>query len=217
MRDEFATARITAGNLDTLVEILMHQMGITDPEEAVGRMLSGKWAVREEGYRWLERDGVIYFKVTSDGTTGEKWIDYLGDRGLQVSGDAESILLSEGFQATSGVTYNVVVYRGVCFRDDVRVSSNIRAVAGELQLCAPPLEAACCIRRFLSDHELQLLGLCNIVTMHEPIVSDDGRQLCLSVRQKDCAGCGLDTLLNQQRPWPVGIGFAFVDSRTSEE
>src|SRR3989344_4861228 len=35
-------------------------------------------------HSWREKDGVIYFSVTSDGTTGEDWITRLESQGLQV-------------------------------------------------------------------------------------------------------------------------------------
>ena len=43
-------------------------------EAAADAFLRGELTVSEPIRSWREEDGVIYFSVTSDGTTGEEWI-----------------------------------------------------------------------------------------------------------------------------------------------
>ena len=45
MNDGFATARVYPGDTDALIKNLMHQMDISDPNEAVRRVNAGEWVV----------------------------------------------------------------------------------------------------------------------------------------------------------------------------
>ncbi|MEK7478188.1 MAG: hypothetical protein AAB645_02365, partial [Patescibacteria group bacterium] len=72
--------------------------------EGVEKFLSGKLVVSEPTCTWREQDGVIYFSVTSDGTTGEDWIKRLEGNGFRVGDYAKQVLRSPDFKPTNGVT-----------------------------------------------------------------------------------------------------------------
>ncbi|PIZ09987.1 hypothetical protein COY54_01900, partial [Candidatus Falkowbacteria bacterium CG_4_10_14_0_8_um_filter_41_36] len=67
-KKDFATSDLTGGTLNALVKNIMRQLGVDDPIEAVRLVNSGECVVSRPACRFRERDGVIYFTVTSDGT-----------------------------------------------------------------------------------------------------------------------------------------------------
>jgi hypothetical protein len=123
--------------------------------------------------QWREKNGVIYFSVTSDGTTGEGWIKRLESKGFDVSCWRE--LRSPDFKPTSGVTTKVAVLRRTLFESDASISSeedasdSVRAVINKLRLSKPNPEVACLIREKFTDGDITALGLEVIIVMHEPI------------------------------------------------
>src|SRR3989338_6914714 len=68
------------------------------------RFLRDELSVSEPTRSWREEDGVIYFSVTSDGTTGEDWITRLESKGFRVGDYAKQVRRSPDFKPTSGVT-----------------------------------------------------------------------------------------------------------------
>ena len=163
--------------------------------------------------KWREENDIIYFSVTSDGTTGEQWIERLENKGFRVGDYAKSILRSPDFKPTSGVTTEIAVLKGMFWNDNDRTTSNIRAEANKRKLLKPNAEVACLIREMFSDEEIEAMGLLWIVVMHEPINDfvDDSRLLYTS-----CRGDGrwLDALyVNPGHGWHSNIGFAFAVSQ----
>ena len=168
-------------------------------------------------HRWREQDGVIYFSVTSDGTTGEQWIKRLEDKGFRVSDYAKSVLRSPDFKPTKGVTTEIAILKGMLFEDRDRITSNIRDLATQRKLTTPNAEVACLIRENFSDEEIEAMGLWWIVAMHEPIKDSDGDLLLLGARRGDGgrwlnAYCG-----SPDRRWGRDDGFAFVLSQVSPQ
>lgn len=165
--------------------------------------------------KWHEKDGVIYFTVVSDGTTGEEWITWLETNGFRASKYAKSVLLSPDFVPTTGVAYQVAVLKGKSFSDKDRVTSMIRAEAASRSWNKPPAELACLIRKKFSDEDLKAMGLWWIVTFHEPIKDSDGRLSLLAASRRgdgrwldacyDCPDCR----------WGAFGGFAFVVPQVS--
>src|SRR3989344_2067345 len=124
---------------------------------------------------WREEDGVIYFSVTSDGTTGKDWIARLESKGFcLLDGYAKQLLSSLDFKPTNGVTTEVAVLKGMLFEGDDRTSKTIRAEADKRKLTKPNAEVACLIREKFADKELEAMGLLWIVVMHEPIKDSGG-------------------------------------------
>ena len=181
MNNEFASASYTAGQLNAMVKLLKKQAGEDGPE----KFLRGEITVSEPNRSWREQDGVIYFSVTSDGTTGEAWIKRLEDKSFRVGDYAKSVLRSMDFKPTSGVTTEVAVLKGMLFEDSNRVTKKIRAEADKRKLFKPNAELACLIREAFSDEEIEAMGLWGIIAMHEPIKDSGGGPSLLGADRSD--------------------------------
>ena len=203
MSTEFASAGLTAGQLNAIVKKLGgHDMAL--------RFLRDELSVSEPTRSWREEDGVIYFSVTSDGTTGEDWITRLESKGFRVGDYAKQVLRSPDFKPTNGVTTEVAVLKGMLFEDNDRITKKIRAEAYKRKLSKPNAELACLIREKFTDKEIEAMGLWYIVAMHEPINDSDGDPFLLSaIRGGWLGACS-------GRPdggWDRGFGFAFAVSQ----
>lgn len=212
---EFASAGYTAGQLNAIIKILKKQAGEDGPD----RFLRGELTVSEPTRSWREEDGVIYFSVTSDGTTGESWIKRTEGNSFRVGDCAKSVLLSPGFKPTNGVTTEVAVLKGALFTDNERVTSNIRAkaYAGAFtkgrKLSDPNAEITCLIREKFSDEEIKAMGLWYIVAMHKPINDSDGDPSLLDA-YRDGDGRWLSTSYGSSLyRWDREGGFAFSVSQ----
>src|SRR3989344_2731566 len=180
MSAEFAIAEVMPGKLNALVKNIMRQTGETDPNEAIRLVNSGEWVVTKPARSWREKDGVIYFSITSDGTTGEDWIKRLEGNGFRVGDYAKQVLRSPDFKPTNGVTTEVAVLKGMLFEDNDRITKKIRAEADKRKLGNPNPELACLIREKFTDKEIEAMGLWYIVAMHEPVNDSDGGPLLLN-------------------------------------
>ena len=161
---------------------------------------------------WREESGVIYFSVTSDGTTGEGWIKRLEGNGFRVGDYAKQVLRSLDFKPTNGVTTEVAVLRGMLFTDNDRITKKIRAEADKRKLEKLSAELTCLIREKFTDKEIEQMGLWYIVAMHEPINDSAGVPSLLGADRRD-DGRWLRTC--NGRPgfgWSRGSGFAFAVS-----
>lgn len=61
------------------VEAVFNKLGGV---EGARRFLKGELIVNEAPHFWREEDGVFYFSVTSDGTTGPEWIERFKSKGV---------------------------------------------------------------------------------------------------------------------------------------
>lgn len=194
----------------------MAQTGITEPEEAVRMVNAGEVQISVIKPKWNEKDGVIRFSVTSDGTTGEEWISRLESKSFRVGDYAKSVLRSKSFKPTSGATTEIAVLKGEIFSDNDRITKNIRKEAKNRKLSTPNAEIACLIREKFSDKELEAMGLYWIVAMHEPIKDSDGDPTLLGA-DRDGSGSWLSSSYgSSDSEWSRGSGFAFVLSQVSE-
>lgn len=161
--------------------------------------------------KWRNENGTIRFSVTSNGVTGEEWIARLKAKGINVSPYAESVLRSDDFESTNGVTYDVAVLPGTLWSsDNVRTTKNIRAEAKKRKFTKLPAEVACLIRESFTDEELAAMGLWWIVVMHAPIDDSDGPPSLLGVYRN---GGGRRLSACYDRPghtWSRDGGFAFA-------
>lgn len=178
-------------------------------------MNSGELQISVIKSKWIEKDSVIRFSVTSDGTTGEEWIARLESEGFRVGDYAKSVLRSKDFKPTNGIIYEITVLKGELFSDSDRITKTIRKEAKNRKLSTPNAEVACLIREKFSDKELEAMGLYLIVTMHEPIKDSDGYpRLLYALRSDD--GSWLSAFYdNPDHEWSRGSGFAFVVSQVS--
>ncbi|OGY68826.1 MAG: hypothetical protein A2586_02200 [Candidatus Harrisonbacteria bacterium RIFOXYD1_FULL_40_9] len=203
MSTEFASAGLTAGQLNAIVKKLGgHDMAL--------RFLRDELSVSESIRSWREEDGVIYFSVTSDGTTGEDWIKRLEGNGFRVGDYANQILRSPDFKPTSGVTTEVAVLKGMLFEDNDRITKKICAEADKRKLSKPNVELACLIREKFTDKEIEAMGVWWVIVMHEPI-NDSYGDPDLLIASRDDGGRWLSAWVG--RPglrWDRDGGFAFA-------
>ena len=208
MSTEFASAGLTAGQLNAIVKKLGgHDMAL--------RFLRDELSVSEPIRLWREEDGVIYFSVTSDGMTGEDWIKRLSGNGFRIGDYAKQVLRSPSFKPTSGVTTEVAVLKGMLFEDNNRITKKIRAEADKRKLSKPNAELACLIREKFK--EIESMGLIWIVAMHEPINDSDGDPHLLHANRDDG---GRWLFAYNGRPdygWVRDSGFAFAVSQVSSQ
>lgn len=162
---------------------------------------------------WREEDGVIYFSVTSDGTTGPQWIDRFEDKGFRLNDYAKSVFRSPDFKPTSGVTTEVAILKGLLFEDNDRITKKIRAAADQRQLSKPNAELACLIREKFTDKEIEAMGLWYIVAMHEPINDSGGGPDLLGASRSDVGRWLRAYYDGPDSGWGRGSGFAFVVSQ----
>jgi hypothetical protein len=206
-------ASVPASMLGTLVDLVRKLSGDNGDQthRMLKKMLRGELC--ESGQKWREQDGVIYFSVTSDGTTGPKWGKRLEKKDFNISSYAKDVLHSDDFKPTNGVTYEIAVLKGMLFNDDDRITKKICAKADRRKLTKPNAEVACLIRENFSDEEIEDMGLYWIVAMHEPIKdSGGGPSLLLADRFGGgrWLGAGWD---GPGRRWYRDLGFAFVVSQ----
>ncbi len=162
--------------------------------------------------KFEERDNVIYFSVTPDGTTGEEWIKRLKDKGSSIGDDGEGILRSQEFRVTSGSTTQVAILRGALWNDGFRSVGRIRKEALYRGLITPNAEIACLIREKFTDAEIGEMGLWSILTMHEPIGGFNGIPSLLGATNRGTQR--LDAWFNNPMDeWRASFSFAFVVSQ----
>lgn len=155
-----------------------------------------------------EIDGVFYFSVTSDGTTGKQWLSRLKALGTYVSREAEEILCSKNFKPTNGVTYKIAILP-YGFSDGSITTSRIKNDAQNRGLSCPNTEVACLMRVKLSNRDLVAMNLVGISVMHYPIqdlVLSIHRYRAISWLSTECSDPGIG--------WDYDTGFAFVASKT---
>lgn len=167
--------------------------------------------VTEPERKWSERDGVISFTLTSDGTTGPEWITRLEKAGCRLSKYAKDLLISSDFNPSEkGTVYDIRVLKGMLWNDSDRTTKNIRAEADRRGLATSDPEVACLIRLTFSDEDLKEMDLWWLVTMHEPIKDSGGDPGLLGALQCD-DGRWLRTCYGPPGDgWDRELGFAFV-------
>lgn len=181
-------------------------------EAGANAFLRDELVLVKPNHKWCEYGGIIYFSVTSDGTTGEGWITRLESRGFRVGEYAKQLLRSADFKPTTGVTTDIAALKGTLFEDDDRITKKIRTLARGLKFEAPNAEVACLIRDKFSDEEIEAMGLTWIITMHEPIEDSDGYPGLLGAGRD---GSGRWLRAYSGRPddrWVRDDGFAFAVS-----
>jgi hypothetical protein len=118
-----------------------------------------------------EKDGLIYFSVTSDGTTGPEWIDRLKKKGFHMESWVKDLLGIKNLRPTTGVTYDVVILRGKLL-DDIS-NANIFSKANSHGLSRSNTESLCLIRDKFSDDDLEDLGLRFVVSISRNVLGHE--------------------------------------------
>lgn len=208
---------IPVGELDKMLENILVQMDISSPEEVVRLMNAGELTVTLKKPKWIEKDGIIYFSVTSDGTTGEKWVSRLRDQGFSMGNYAEEVLYSQHFKPTNRVTYNMAILKSELFKEEDRITKKIILEARRRGLHIPNCELACLIREKFSAMDLRCMDINYLFTAHNPIEDISRDPLFLRVRSYDGESY-LDTcnaeiyyfFKNHYFKWRNNVGFAFI-------
>lgn len=161
---------------------------------------------------WREEDGVIYFSVTSDGTTGKDWMRRLADKGFNISIGAKQVLDSSYFYPSKGVTTEVAVLKGMLFEDCDRTKLKIRIEAIRRKFLQPNPEVACLIREKFTDDEVEAMGLEYIVVMHYPIKDYCGDicLMCLDGSSENGPFLSAYPYMPDEEPQSRDEGFAFA-------
>ena len=183
--------------------------------KGIKAILNGQAEITFPEKKWWEENDVVYFKVTSDGTTGEAWINRLEKQGLKLSDWAKQLLLSKDFKPTTGIVYTIAVLKGKLFTNSNRITKKIRSEAAKRKLVTPNPEVACLIREMFTDNEIKSMGLSWIVTFHKPI-KDSGGVLDLLFTDRSDGGSWLGTDYgNSDGSWSDDSGFACEVSQVS--
>jgi hypothetical protein len=207
---KFALDDVEPNRLRALVKNIMRQTGKTDPDEAVRAVNSGEWILINPMRRSRESNGVIYFSVTSDGTTGPDWITRLEQEDSCLSDFTKSLLRSNDFKPTNGVTTKIAVLKGILFDDEKRTIRNIFAEADKRKLTKPSAEVACLICEFFLGEEPEVQDFFYLSVMHKSINGFDGKSGYLGVdyHNVDPELYAEDYDLDSQRGWDEGFAFA---------
>ena len=194
------------------IEAVWNKLG---GEDGVDRFLRDELSVSEPTRSWREEDGVIYFSVTSDGTTGKDWITRLESKGFRVGDYAKQVLRSPDFKPTSGVTTEVAVLKGMLFEEQSWIMTTVCAEADRRKLLKTNAELACLIREKFTDEEIKAMGLRNIIVMHEPIKDDNNQRILLEVSRYGLGNSVGARLCGPFDRWGCQDGFAFAVSQNS--
>jgi hypothetical protein len=204
--NKFASADFTMRQMNAIVK----KMGGAD---VARKFLRGELRLSTPSRQWIEENGIIRFSIKSDGTTGKAWISRLNGLGCRITDYAKSVLRSPDFHPTNGVTTEIAVLKGELFIDDDRFIEKIRAEARRRKLQTPSAELACFIREFLSDEDLEVMGLWWIITMHESIKTDIGLCLLGAGRSGGHSHSLHAFCRGPDDGWHREYGFAFVESQ----
>jgi hypothetical protein len=201
------------------MEAVVNRLGGMD---GVRKLLRGKLKITELGFPWTNRAGVIYFSVTSGGTTGSQWVERLKKKELKVDDEAESVLRSPDFKPTLGIVTEVAVLTPGLFTDKNRTTNNIIAEATRRGLMSPHQEVACLILDALTPREIVEMGFWRIVVMHKPYIhppedhlTNDPRLLCVDM-DSGFNNFGLTGYVDVDVDtgiWNPSYGFAFMKSQ----
>jgi len=217
MTSDFVISDIPTGKLNAMVKKIMAQAGVDDPEEAVSLMNSDELWVYNKNPKWTEKKRDTRFFLTSDGTSGKRWVSCLKNKNCRFGDFAESVLRSKSFKPTNGITYEIAVIGANLFGNINLSDQIINDEAKNRGYMVPNPEISCLIREKLSDDKIKEMGFERIVIMHEPIM--------------DCSGtlAHLGTFNYDNGPWLIvnhnfhhfhfqankSIGFAYVVSQTT--
>ncbi len=114
--------------------------------------------------KYLENDGIIRFKVTSDNTSAKEWLRRLNsfslDRDLKDT-------IREQLIPSNGINYEIVILRKSLLKNQTVTVQNLKNEAKKRNFKTLNLEAVCLIREKFSSKELEDMGINWIITMQQ--------------------------------------------------
>lgn len=202
-------------NLDSVIEEIMNQAGIENKNELLRLVMERKikFSLPEPPKIYREENGIIFYSVISDGTSGPEWYDRLENKGVKIYKYAKEVLFSPEFEPTSGYVTEIAVLRGTSFlgrkwRIRKWNINNAKKIAAKLNLFELRAEDACLTRERITDGILNNLGLYWINPLHKPI---NGLTIYPSRYGSGNALVTHDS--NPHYPYHPNTGFAFGVSR----
>lgn len=113
---------------------------------------------------------LLIITLTRNGMTGVEWNNYFRSKCIPVHGNFKYALLSPEFiPGERGSVIEIAIMLPSMAVFGHRNSEAIYKKAEELSLVETSMEAACLLRVFLTNLELEKLELKNIAVMHKPL------------------------------------------------
>ena len=200
--------------LEAVIERLMDNLKIDDPEEAAKLIDSGEFTIDKPVYLWSRQNDVIRYTVTSENIDGTEWSAY---DGFVLSDHARSILKSEHFKPTSDVITEITILIGEeIFRDDRCFLEHIKFEGKFRNLISPNLEVACITGKMLTYKDFEKMGIEVLLFMHTEVSFPSSGKRVLSLSQD--SGCQDKMMLcahvvSNNHLLKGKYGFAFVSRR----
>ncbi len=172
----------TRGQLDAALMKIGQDVGM-GTVEGIKSFLRGDLVTTKPGFTWREENDIIYFSVTSDGTTGKEWIKRIKNKSMKnksfcLKDGVKTVLLSPSFKPTNGITTKIAILkgRGKFFKDDERITNNrVYAEAYARNFIKPSVEVGCLVWSVcqkLSYEYIEKIDLSCVVVMHKPVATD---------------------------------------------
>jgi hypothetical protein len=126
--------------------------------------------------KFLEKNHAIYLTLTSDGTTGEQWINRLESQGKILSIEVQHLLKSLKFEIAKGQKSDLVILKKTLTKALALTKDELLAEAFSLHLLPVNLELACLLREELTLPWLDRLNLQRVIIPGKPslVIFGDG-------------------------------------------
>lgn len=170
------------GTMEAIVNKLGGMEGVND-------FLSGKIELIRKEPKWTEKEGRIYFEVTTLGLTVQEWKNRLIKAGHEINDYANDVLSKPDYDKKhrypAGQTLKVVLIRGKEIqKDSERLTKNLKAIAikdfRETSVSELKGELSLLIREKFSNEELEEMDLFYITVLHQPIIDSNVVPLVLN-------------------------------------
>jgi hypothetical protein len=175
-------SEIKIGLIKSMLQNLMIQTGINNPEEIIEMINCGELSLAKSQKKVEEIGGIFYFTVTAVGLTEKQWNKEFERKGNRVTVDVQEALKTEFFKPTMDV-YQVALIPLKIFCDRDRIVKKIRREARARRFSSPTLEISLLIRQFLSDLEIEKMEIERIIFFHYPVVNLDGDLIFLGTEK----------------------------------
>lgn len=182
---KFASADLTAGQLDVLVKKI-------GGHESALKFLRGEIVISDPSHRWFKYQGIIYFFVTTDGTTGDEWIKRFQRKKYYIEDSVKEILGSDLFLPTKGNTIQVaIITREAMNIVEPGVQTywkDIEKIVNEKEFVVSSLEVGCLMRDLLTPQDLFSMGVTWLDILHTSGNPEGKKVLCLGHNGDEEAG-----------------------------
>jgi hypothetical protein len=160
--------------------------------------------------KWYEDSNIIILSVTSNGMTGQQWIDHFEKKEMIVTDIAKGVLQSPKFKPSRGITKKIAILKGCLWSNMDRITVNIDFFANECNLGLLKAEDACLVRDIMTDKKIETMRKINrIAIMHNPIeYKNDKHNLLITTSNFNSPHFTTDySMFN--RTWFTETGFAY--------